>query len=134
MKRDSSICPKCGSRNIYAGEKGFNTGRAIAGGLLTGNLFVSAVAGSIGSKTIKLTCLYCGHEFGIGEGGVEPPKENEFTRIEKSMFLKMRGKRLICISVDAVKSFVEKGLTPNALNMEEDLIHKMLCYHQKSIR
>lgn len=67
----SIICPKCGSKNIYAGKKGFSTGRAIAGGLLTGNIFVIAAAGGIGANKVVLTCLECGHTFNIGEGGKE---------------------------------------------------------------
>lgn len=34
------MCPKCGSKNIYIDKKGFSTGKAIAGGLLTGNIFI----------------------------------------------------------------------------------------------
>lgn len=112
MKRDSSICPKCGSRNIYAGEKGFNTGRAIAGGLLTGNLLVSAAAGSIGSKKINLTCLDCGHEFGIGEGGVEPPKENEFTRIEKKYVPENERQKTNMYKCECGKVFCGEGTNP----------------------
>jgi hypothetical protein len=65
----SIICPKCGSKNIYIDKKGFSTGKAIAGGLLTGNIFVAAAAGGIGANKIVLTCLDCGHKFNIGEGG-----------------------------------------------------------------
>ena len=57
----SIICPKCGSKNIYIYKKGFSTGKAIAGGLLTGNIFVAAAAGGIGANKIVLTCLDCGH-------------------------------------------------------------------------
>ncbi len=54
-------CPKCGSNQITANKKGFSTGRAIAGGLLTGNIWVAAAAGGVGMNEIQITCLSCGH-------------------------------------------------------------------------
>ena len=65
---DKSIkCPKCGSTQIHVHERGFKTGRAIAGGLLTGNILVAAAAGAVGKNKIELVCLKCGHKFKIGE-------------------------------------------------------------------
>ena len=48
-------CPKCGSTQISANKKGFNTGRAIAGGLLTGNIWVAAASGGIGMNAHAVT-------------------------------------------------------------------------------
>lgn len=59
-------CPKCGSTQIYVDKRGFKTGRAIAGGLITGNLLAAAVAGGIGMGKIEITCLKCGNKFKIG--------------------------------------------------------------------
>ena len=59
------MCPKCGSKNIYIDKKGGSTGKAIAGGLLTGNIFVAAAAGGIGANKIILTCLDCGKKFNV---------------------------------------------------------------------
>ena len=56
-------CPKCGSNQITANKKGFGTGRAIAGGLLTGNIWVAAAAGGVGMNEIQITCLSCGHSW-----------------------------------------------------------------------
>lgn len=112
MKRDSSICPKCGSRNIHAGKRGFKTGRAVAGGLLTGNLLVSAAAGGVGSNKIVLTCLDCGCEFGIGEGGIEPPKENEFTRIEKKYIPEEERQTTNMYRCECGKEFCGEGSHP----------------------
>jgi len=53
-------CPICGSEQIYADNKGFSAGKAVAGTILTGNLLVGAAAGSIGKDKIQLTCLKCG--------------------------------------------------------------------------
>ena len=60
-------CPVCGSEQIYADKKGFSTGKAIAGTVLTGNLLVGAAAGSVGKDKIQLTCLKCGHTFSPGD-------------------------------------------------------------------
>lgn len=86
------ICPKCCSKNIYIDKKGFSSGKAIAGGLLTGNIFVAAAAGGIGANKIVLTCLDCGHKFNIGEGGHEigknQPSKTEIAEFEKHMIPK----------------------------------------------
>lgn len=54
-------CPKCNSTSIYAGKKGFGIGKALAGAVLVGP--IGLLAGGIGMKKIKLTCLNCGHEW-----------------------------------------------------------------------
>jgi TM2 domain-containing membrane protein YozV len=58
-------CPKCSSNQITANQKGFSGGKALVGGILTGG--VGLLAGTIGSKKIKITCLSCGHTFNPGE-------------------------------------------------------------------
>lgn len=60
-------CPKCHSTQIHVDKRGFKTGRAIAGGMITGNILVAAAAGGIGMNNIELTCLKCGHKFKAGE-------------------------------------------------------------------
>lgn len=60
-------CPVCGSEQIYADKKGFSTGKAIAGTVLTGSILVGALAGSHGKDKIELTCLCCGHKFYPGD-------------------------------------------------------------------
>lgn len=67
-------CPKCGSENLHVDKKGFSTKRAVAGALLTGNVFVAGAAGLSGSNKIKITCLDCGKVFDIGEGESGTPK------------------------------------------------------------
>lgn len=59
-------CPKCGSKQITANKEGFSGKKALVGGLLTGG--IGLLAGCIGSKKIKITCLNCGHNW-------EPSKE-----------------------------------------------------------
>lgn len=54
-------CPKCNSRKIHVGERGFSGGKAVAGALITGG--VGALAGFAGSKKVRFTCLKCGNEF-----------------------------------------------------------------------
>lgn len=54
-------CPKCLSTQIQAGEKGFRTGKAIAGRLIAGP--IGLLAGNFGSKKVELICLECGHRW-----------------------------------------------------------------------
>jgi tellurium resistance protein TerD len=57
-------CPKCGSIQITAGNKGFGLGKAAVGGVLLGP--VGLLGGLVGSKKIIVTCLKCGNK---GEAG-----------------------------------------------------------------
>lgn len=59
-------CPNCGSKNIQAlgiHKKGFSTGKAVGGAILTGG--VGALAGFAGKKTNKtdFVCNECGRRF-----------------------------------------------------------------------
>ena len=64
MNNDEPIrCPKCHSTQINVDKRGFKAGRAIAGGILTGNVLVAAAAGGVGMNNIELTCLKCCHKF-----------------------------------------------------------------------
>lgn len=58
-------CPKCGSAQISANQKGFSAGKAIAGAVVAGG--IGLAAGGIGSKNVIITCLKCGHQFKPGE-------------------------------------------------------------------
>ena len=60
-------CPKCNSTELHIDKQGFKTGRAVAGGLITGNILISLVAGGIGMNKIQITCLKCGHKFKASE-------------------------------------------------------------------
>jgi hypothetical protein len=55
---DEIKCPRCGSTQVAAGEKGFGLGKAAVGGLLLGP--VGLLGGVIGSKAVKIACLNCG--------------------------------------------------------------------------
>lgn len=83
MGDETITCPKCGSNLIHVDKRGFSAGKAIAGGLLTGNLLVAAAAGGIGKNKIELTCLKCGHKFKIGEenatSGYTTHKTSDYT-------------------------------------------------------
>lgn len=67
MSDEPIRCPKCHSTQIHVDKKGFSVGKAIAGGMLTGNVLVAAAAGGIGMNNIELTCLKCGHKFKANE-------------------------------------------------------------------
>lgn len=66
MREDDSIkCPKCGSTQITAGNKGFGLGKAAAGAVLLGP--VGLLGGVIGSKKVMVGCLKCGYRWQAGK-------------------------------------------------------------------
>lgn len=79
-------CPKCGSNQFAANQKGFSSGKAIGGAILTGG--VGLLAGFIGSKKVIITCLACGNKFKPGEWLTSEEKaeiekkERELKRLE----------------------------------------------------
>jgi DNA-directed RNA polymerase subunit RPC12/RpoP len=58
-------CPKCSSEQLTSDKKGYGLGKAVVGGLLTGG--VGLLAGFIGSRKVKITCLKCGTNWTAGE-------------------------------------------------------------------
>ncbi len=56
-------CIKCGSEQIVADKKGFGAGKALVGGLLLGP--IGLLSGCLGSNEIKVTCINCGHSWGL---------------------------------------------------------------------
>jgi len=64
-KEPSTVrCPKCRSAQFTAQRQGFGLGKAAVGGVLTGG--VGLLAGFIGSRKVKVTCLNCGHSWKPG--------------------------------------------------------------------
>ena len=64
-KQGVIYCPKCLSTQLSINQKGFSAGNAFAGGLLLGPL--GLLAGTSGSKKVRITCLKCGHKFYPGK-------------------------------------------------------------------
>mgnify|MGYP000852640896 FL=1 len=62
---DEIKCPKCGSNQITAGNKGFGLGKAAAGGLLLGP--AGLLGGLVGSKKVMVTCLKYGNKWEAGK-------------------------------------------------------------------
>lgn len=54
-------CPKCGSASLSGHKKGFGVGKAVIGAFAFGPL--GLVAGNIGAKKVRVTCLNCGKQF-----------------------------------------------------------------------
>jgi DNA-directed RNA polymerase subunit RPC12/RpoP len=59
-------CPKCNSTSLTGQKKGFGVGKALVGGLLT-PLGIGLVAGNIGAKKVRVTCMKCGKQFWAGK-------------------------------------------------------------------
>ena len=57
------VCPKCYSPSITSNEKGFGVGKAVVGVGLFG--LPGVLAGNIGRKKLRVTCLSCGHAWRI---------------------------------------------------------------------
>ena len=53
-----ACCPKCGSASITGNKKGFGIGKAVVGLATVGGL--GLVAGNLGARKIRVTCLNCG--------------------------------------------------------------------------
>lgn len=59
-----AYCPKCYSTSITGQKKGFGIGKAVVGGALTGGL--GLMAGNIGARKIRCTCMKCGYSWMAG--------------------------------------------------------------------
>ncbi len=65
LDRDGvAYCPKCTSTSLSAQKKGFGIGKAIVGFSINP---LGAVAGNIGAKKVRVTCLKCGYQFWAGK-------------------------------------------------------------------
>lgn len=62
---DEVKCPYCDSTQITTNKKGYGFGKGLAGGVALGPL--GLLAGGIGSKDIKVTCLSCGNSWDAGK-------------------------------------------------------------------
>lgn len=60
-----AYCPKCLSTSLSSNKKGFGIGKAVVGAALTGG--IGLMAGNIGAKKVRITCLKCGHQFWAGK-------------------------------------------------------------------
>ncbi len=85
------FCPKCLSTHIHSEQKGFSGGKALVGAVIAGPL--GLLAGTIGSKKVKLTCQKCGYHFMAGEAFIATHKnKNEIIEsceklmLEKGIF------------------------------------------------
>lgn len=63
--RDEVQCPKCGSKQISAKDKGFGLGKAAVGAVVLGP--VGLLGGLVGSKKTLIVCLSCGHTWCPGK-------------------------------------------------------------------
>lgn len=79
-------CPKCGSTQLSANKKGFSTGKALTGAVLTGG--AGLLAGGIGANKILITCLSCGKEFYPGQDleAMNKKKKAEAEAVKSPLF------------------------------------------------
>lgn len=57
-------CSRCGSTSISANQKGFGIGKAVVGTAVAGP--IGLIAGNLGAKKVRITCLKCGHQWIAG--------------------------------------------------------------------
>ncbi|MCL2004048.1 MAG: hypothetical protein FWG72_08620 [Oscillospiraceae bacterium] len=62
--KKTARCPRCGSTSLSAHKKGFGIGKAVIGASLTGG--IGLVAGNLGAKKVRITCMNCGKQFMAG--------------------------------------------------------------------
>lgn len=106
MNDEPIKCPKCGSSQIHVDKRGFKAGRAIAGGLLTGNILAAAACGGIGMNKIELTCIKCGHKFNINntalnEASIE--SDRKIAEFEKRVISKEDAEKYAMYKCDCGK-------------------------------
>ncbi|MEM5768616.1 MAG: zinc ribbon domain-containing protein [Bacillota bacterium] len=63
-REGTAYCPKCKSTSLSAHKKGFGIGKAVVGAAFTGG--IGLVAGNLGAKKVRVTCMNCGHQFFAG--------------------------------------------------------------------
>lgn len=61
-----AYCPKCYSTSLSSNKKGFGIGKAVVGAAVTFSP-IGLVAGNLGAKKVRVTCLKCGHQFWAGQ-------------------------------------------------------------------
>jgi predicted RNA-binding Zn-ribbon protein involved in translation (DUF1610 family) len=88
------LCPKCGSDKISAEKKGFSGKKAVIGTIVAGE--IGALAGTIGSNQIKITCLSCGNVFNPGEGA---KSEIDFRRKKKKFAVNQKNGAIGCLVI-----------------------------------
>ncbi len=64
-EKSEAGCPKCGSTSLSGNKKGFGVGKAVVGAALTGG--IGLLAGNMGAKKVRVTCLKCGHQWWAGK-------------------------------------------------------------------
>lgn len=81
--KDMLRCPKCNSTQLTSNKKGFSAGKAVVGTVLTGG--IGLLAGTIGSGSVVVTCLKCGHGFKAGDYVSEKRKFDRERELNKRM-------------------------------------------------
>lgn len=82
LQEEYLCCPKCMSKELHAEKSGFSGGKAATGFVLAGG--VGLLAGTIGSRDIKITCLKCGNQFKAGEAKIVKQGES-LNKLEEKM-------------------------------------------------
>lgn len=74
-EKEYVFCPKCFSTHVHSEQQGFSGGKALVGAITVGA--IGLLAGTIGSKKVKLTCLKCGCKFLAGEAFIATHKKKD---------------------------------------------------------
>jgi len=100
-------CPYCLSENLMYEKEGFSVGQAFAGTVLTGG--IGLLAGFIGSKNLRITCLKCGNGFSLEQAFVETPEEKD--KYEKELKAVIHDKGTIAAREFVLKKKPKAGLS-----------------------
>ncbi|RDC64374.1 hypothetical protein [Adhaeribacter pallidiroseus] len=134
-------CPKCNSDQIIANQKGFSSGKAVAGAVLTGG--VGLLAGFHGSKDIIVSCLKCGNSWNPKElqekerkqedAEISQMKRKESTRafLEKDNWEKRIRK---AYEANDIQKAEKLYLTKHQFNLRFPDIHYVYTYLKKKKR
>lgn len=110
-------CPKCHSRELHAEQQGFSGGKALTGAVLFGNIGI--LAGTIGSKDVRMTCLKCGFQFKAGEA-IIAKGDTEKNKLEEQIANLLRQDK----KIEAV-SLYQKETNDKNLKQSMDYINEV---------
>lgn len=119
------LCPKCHSKELHTEHQGFSGGKALVGAAITGGIGI--LAGTIGSREVRITCIKCGHHFKAGEAIIEK-RDTAKIEMEAKIVDFMKQDKL----VNALELYRKK--THQDFKSSMDYIHAVANKHNIKIK